>query len=124
MFGKLLLHSFGSTPKEFYELIVYPEDLEFCTSTPLLSRHGSITEDRAILNYKKWLFIPDKAFKELDKYCQGTYAINRMFGTVLVLNVASNQPGILGLIILSDFVRINKQQKLIKSIFTSYDSFQ
>ena len=108
MFGILLLHSFSSTPKEFENLIIYLNDQGFYTSAPLLPGHGTIPKDLDGINYKEWVFAAENAFKDLNSYCQGVYVVGQIFDAVLALNLASYQPGILGLITLSGFLRLSK----------------
>jgi len=117
MFGIILLHSFSSTPKEFDNLIIYLKDQGFYTLAPLLPRHGTIPEELASVNYKEWLFAAEKAFKDLNSYCQGVYVIGQTLGAVLALNIVSNQLRILGIITLSGYIRLSRWQKLIKPIF-------
>lgn len=117
MFGILLLHSFGSTPKEFDNLITYLKDQGFYTSAPLLPGHGTTPKDLDGINYKEWVFAAENAFNDLNSYCQGVYVVGQTLGAVLALNLASCQPGILGLITLSGFLRLSKWQRLIRPIF-------
>ncbi len=87
--GVLLLHSYTSTPYEFYDLAKYLADKGLTVLAPTIAGHGTTPEDLAKTTIADWQQSAEDAYLFLKQKAKKVFVVGSSFGGNLAFHLAT-----------------------------------
>ena len=87
--GVLLLHSYTSTPYEFYDLAKYLADKGLTVLAPTIAGHGTTPEDLAKTTIEDWQQSAEDAYLFLKQKAKKIFVVGSSFGGNLAFHLAN-----------------------------------
>lgn len=104
--GVLLFHGLTGMPSELKPLVKYLKQKGFEVQTPLIAGHGSTHQDLLKTTWQDWLESAQEALAEIRQTCDEIYTGGLSMGAVLAIALASRNPDLKGLLLLSPHLGI------------------
>lgn len=122
--GVLLLHSYTSTPYEFYDLASHLAKKDYTVYAPPLAGHGTTPEDLAKTTIEDWQKSVEDAYLFLKGRVKKIFIVGSSFGGNLAFHLATNLDNpIAGVVSMGTPIRI-KWERCCKLCLYSYGWFK
>ena len=122
--GVLLLHSYTSTPYEFYDLAKYLADKNITAYAPTIAGHGTSPNDLAKTTISDWQKSAEDAYLFLKQQCRKVFVVGSSFGGNLAFHLATKFTNPLaGVVSLGTPIKVRFEKMFLLGIY-SYGWFK
>lgn len=122
--GVLLLHSFTSTPYEFYDLARYLAAKNITAYAPTIAGHGTNPQDLAKATIRDWQNSAEEAYLFLKQQCRKVFVVGSSFGGNLAFYLATKFTNPLaGVVSLGTPIKVRFEKAFLLGIY-SYGWFK
>lgn len=117
--GVLLLHSYTSTPYEFYDLAQYLAEKNLTVYVPTIAGHGTTPEDLAKTTIADWQKSAEDAYLFLRKETKKVFVVGSSFGGNLALYLATKFTNPLaGVVSMGTPIKVRWEKAFIFALYT------
>ena len=123
----LLIHCFGSSPREFRDLSKYLAKKGISSYAPLLPGHGTSPERLAVVKYYQWIESVEEHIDMLSKNYEEIYIVGNSLGGNLALICSNYSSKIKGIVTLGTPIVFKNEffyKRIIFPIFRRIKLFQ
>ena len=117
--GVLLLHSYTSTPYEFYDLARYLADKGLTVLAPTIAGHGTTTEDLARTTIEDWQKSAEDAYLFLKQKAKKVFVVGSSFGGNLAFHLATKfHNPLAGVVSMGTPIKVRWEKFFLLGIYT------
>ncbi|MBC2714217.1 MAG: alpha/beta fold hydrolase [Desulfobacteraceae bacterium] len=107
--GIMLIHGFTGAPPEMRLIGDYLHQRGITVSAPLLPGHGTYVEDMNRCQWTGWVNHAKQALTELQSNCDTVFIAGLSLGSLITLNLASEEEDLSGAILFSPSIKLTSK---------------